>query len=161
MVIDPMRSGARVPAGIEAIEFDGIGDGGGNVTDRGTACAMASTPCTFGRLVVTEPGSEASENDQPPPTARMGRCSVSACWIAHAMSSALRGKNIRSAMYAWVFDQFCHQWFGLEMDATLRPPSRAISADHSSSSVLLPSTVSAIAYRWWPQPVSRGPCAEL
>ncbi len=100
-----------MPAGIEAIEGDGIGDGGGKVTVRGTTSAIASTPCTPGRLVVTEPGSEASENDQPPPTARIGFPAFSAHWIAHAMSSALRGKNIRSAMYAWVLDQFCHQWF--------------------------------------------------
>src|SRR4051812_47775984 len=107
MVIDPMTSTERVPAGIEAIDGDGAADDkAGNVTDRGTAFAMASTPCTSGRLVLIEPGSEASENDQPPPTARMGRCSASASRIAHAMSSALRGKNIRSAMYAWVFDQF-------------------------------------------------------
>jgi hypothetical protein len=32
---------------------------------------------------------------------------------------------MRSATYAWVLDQFCHQWFWLEIDVTAPAPSLA------------------------------------
>src|SRR5690242_1352587 len=125
IVIVPAASLPRMPAGMEAIDGDGIADGGGKVTVRGTTSAIASTPCTPGRLVVTEPGRDASENDHPPPTARIGFASASARWIVHAMSPEVRGKCISSAMYAWVFDQFCHQWFRPKIDAMVSPRTPA------------------------------------
>src|SRR4051812_18717513 len=82
IVIEPGTSSPRMPAGIEAIDGGAPAARAGKIVDGGTTSAIASTPCTSGRFVVTAPGNEASENDQPPPTARMGRCSVSACWIA-------------------------------------------------------------------------------
>src|SRR4051812_35966942 len=104
ITIEAAASLARTGAATEAT--DGAAGLAGNVRARGKAAAKASMMWTFGRAVDTVPGSEASENDQPPPTARSGRWSVSAVRMASAMSCGLRGKNARSATYAWVFDQF-------------------------------------------------------
>src|SRR5262245_15726395 len=109
MVIEPAPSPPRIPVGTDATDAWLVEVG--KVTVRGTTSASASIALTSGRFVVTWPGSDASEKDQPPPTARIGRGGVfsSAFFIASAMSSASRGKNMRSAMYACVLDQFCQK----------------------------------------------------
>jgi hypothetical protein len=87
----------------------------------GRTLAVASTAWTFGGPVVTAPGIEASEKDQPPPTARSGRSFASAARTAADASATDAGKNIGSATHACVFDQFCHQRFMLVTIAMIPP----------------------------------------
>src|SRR5438477_13133960 len=70
---------------------------------------MESDTWTFGLPVATMPGSDASENDQPPPTARKGTLSASAVLTPLAISSTDVGKNIFLAIYACVLGRFCYK----------------------------------------------------
>jgi hypothetical protein len=89
-----------------------------NPCATGTRADIASDVSTFGLSVnglvasdgATLPGSDASENDQPPPTARSGTLSASAAFTSTATASRDLGKNILAAIYRCVLGQFCHQW---------------------------------------------------
>src|SRR4051794_24487366 len=107
MTIEPMMSGMGTVAAMLAAE--GVERSVGKLTAGGTTAEMPSTANAFGLFVVTMPGSAASENDQPPPTARSGRWSASAIRMSFEISSTDFGKNIFWATYACVFGQFCHQ----------------------------------------------------
>ncbi len=102
-------------ASIDAIEG---WSSAGKPSARGRNWSIESEVLTSGRPVVgdaakdgpTFPGSEASEKDQPPPTALSGMPSASAIFTPVATSSTVVGNNIRLATYPCVFGQFCHQW---------------------------------------------------
>src|SRR5258708_27622539 len=112
------ENGGIVPGGW--IEIPGPG----NPSAAGSHRASVSAVATSGRDVTIAPGSAASVNDQPSPTARSGKLLASASRTAAPTSSTEVGKHIVLATYACVLVQFCQKWFMLVNNERLASDDR-------------------------------------